>query len=58
MKNVIITGATGMVGRIVLQLGISSEDLAAAMVHAGLYGTGENENPILENKDIRLMECL
>jgi uncharacterized protein YbjT (DUF2867 family) len=37
-------------------IGISSEDLAAAMVHAGLYGTGENEGPILENKDIRSMK--
>jgi len=25
------------------------------MVHAGLYGTGDNEGPILENKDIRSM---
>jgi uncharacterized protein YbjT (DUF2867 family) len=37
-------------------MGISSEDLARAMVHAGLYGTGEMENPILENKDIRSLE--
>ena len=36
-------------------IGISSEDLAAAMVHAGLYGTGDNKNPIWENKDIRSM---
>jgi uncharacterized protein YbjT (DUF2867 family) len=42
--------------RIYPNIGIPSEDLAAAMVHAGLYGTGENENPILENKDIRAME--
>ena len=42
--------------RIYPNIGISSEDLAAAIVHAGLYGTGENENPILENKDIRSME--
>jgi hypothetical protein len=39
-------------------MGVPSEDLARAMVHAGLYGTGENEKPVLENKDIRSMECL
>jgi len=44
--------------RLYPNMGISSEDLAAAMVHAGLYGTGEKENPILENKDIRSMEGL
>ena len=42
--------------RIYPNLGISSEDLAAAMVYAGLYGTGEIENPVLENKDIRSMK--
>ena len=42
--------------RIYPNIGISSEDLAAAMVHAGLYGTGENENPLLENRDIRAMK--
>lgn len=42
--------------RIYPNIGIPSEDLAAAMVHAGLYGTGENKNPILENKDIRAMK--
>ncbi|CAB1079242.1 hypothetical protein D1AOALGA4SA_6957 [Olavius algarvensis Delta 1 endosymbiont] len=44
-----------VVRRIYPNIGISSEDLAAAMVHAGLYGTGDNEGPILENKDIRSM---
>lgn len=39
--------------RVYPNIGISSEDLAAAMVHAGLYATGANENLILENKDIR-----
>lgn len=38
--------------------GLPSENLANAMVHAGLYGTGENKDPILENKDIRSMEGL
>ncbi len=42
--------------RLYTNIGISSEDLARAMVHAGLYGTGENKNPVLENKDIRFME--
>jgi uncharacterized protein YbjT (DUF2867 family) len=35
-------------------IGISSEDLARAMVMAGLYGTGEHQDPILENRDIRM----
>jgi uncharacterized protein YbjT (DUF2867 family) len=42
--------------RIYPNIGISSEDLAAAMVHAGLYGTGENKKPVMENKDIRSMK--
>jgi len=37
-------------------IGIASEDLAAAMVHAGLYGTAEKDNPVLENRDIRAMK--
>jgi len=41
--------------RIYPNIGISSEGLARVMVHAGLYGIGENENPILENKDIRAL---
>jgi len=32
---------------------ITSEDLARAMVHAGLNGTGGHEDPILENRDIK-----
>ena len=44
--------------RIYPNIGIPSENLAAAMIHAGLYGTGENENPVLENKDIRSMQGL
>jgi nucleoside-diphosphate-sugar epimerase len=44
-----------LVSRIYPNIGISSEDLAAAMVHAGLYETGENENPVLENKEIRFL---
>jgi uncharacterized protein YbjT (DUF2867 family) len=42
--------------RLYPNIGISSEDLARAMVLAGLCGTGENENPVLENKDIRSLE--
>jgi len=34
-------------------IGISSEHLAAAMVHAGLNGTGPFSQAILENRDIR-----
>lgn len=44
--------------RIYPNIGIASEDLAAAMFQAGLYGTGENQDPILENKDIRSMQKL
>ena len=47
-----------LLSRIYPNIGIPSENLAAAMVKAGLYGTGENDNPILENKDIRNMEGL
>ncbi len=39
--------------RLYPNIGIASEDLAAAMVRVGLYGTNENANPVLENKDIR-----
>ena len=41
--------------RIYPNIGISSEDLAAAMVHTGLYGTRESKNSVLENKDIRFL---
>lgn len=34
-------------------MGISSEDLAKAMFHAGLAGTPGHDSPILENRDIR-----
>jgi uncharacterized protein YbjT (DUF2867 family) len=42
--------------RVYPNVGIASENLAAAMVRAGLYGTGENQNPVLENKDIRYLD--
>lgn len=42
--------------RVYPNIGISSDDLASAMVHAGLYGTGEKGNPVLENRDIRSMK--
>jgi hypothetical protein len=45
-----------LVRRFYPNIGISSEDLARAMVNAGLHETGENENPVLENRDIRSME--
>ena len=41
--------------RIYPNIGIASENLADAMVHAGLYGTGDIKSPILENKNIRSM---
>jgi uncharacterized protein YbjT (DUF2867 family) len=36
-------------------IGIASDDLARAMVHAGLHGTGAHESPVLENRDIRAL---
>lgn len=39
--------------RLYPNVGISSEDLARAMVHAGLHGTGTHDDPVLENRDIR-----
>jgi uncharacterized protein YbjT (DUF2867 family) len=36
-------------------IGISSEDLSRTMVHVGLYGIDGNENPVLENRDIRAL---
>jgi hypothetical protein len=45
-----------VIRRIYPNIGIPSEDLARAMVLAGLYGTGENENPVLENRDVRSLE--
>jgi len=42
--------------RVYPNIGISSENLARAMVQAGLYGTDEHKAPILENRDIRFLE--
>jgi uncharacterized protein YbjT (DUF2867 family) len=39
--------------RIYSNMGISSEDLAQAMVRVGVHGAGDHESPILENRDIR-----
>jgi uncharacterized protein YbjT (DUF2867 family) len=36
-------------------LGIASNELARAMVHAALYGTGGHGSPVLENLDIRAL---
>lgn len=33
--------------------GIPSDELAQAMVHAGLHGTSAHQDPVLENRDIR-----
>lgn len=34
-------------------VGLPSDDLARAMVHAGLHGTDKHAEPVLENRDIR-----
>ena len=36
-------------------LGVASTDLAWAMLHGGLHGTGEHTEPVLENRDIRAL---
>ena len=41
------------VRRLYPNIGISSEDLAKAMLHAGLKGTPGHSSPVLENRDIR-----
>jgi uncharacterized protein YbjT (DUF2867 family) len=41
--------------RIYPNIGVSSEDLAMAMVRAGLEGTPGFEDPVLRNKDIRAL---
>lgn len=44
-----------LVRRIYPNIGIPSDDLARAMVHAGLHGTGAHESSVLENRDIRAL---
>jgi len=34
---------------------IRSDDLARAMVHAGLHGSGDHADPVLEHRDIRAL---
>lgn len=41
--------------RVYPDVGVSSEDLAWAMLEGALVGTGDHTDPILENRDIRLM---
>jgi uncharacterized protein YbjT (DUF2867 family) len=41
--------------RIYPDIGVASDDLARAMVHAGLHGTGAHTSPVLENRDIRAL---
>lgn len=48
-------GLYPLLRRIYPNIGIASTDLAAAMVHAGLHGTGNHRAPILENRDIRTL---
>ena len=40
---------------VIPNMGISSEDLAWAMLESALVGTGEHTDPVLENRDIRAM---
>lgn len=49
----IFRGLWPVVGRIAPNLGIRSDDLARAMLDAGLHGTPGHDGPILENRDIR-----
>ena len=42
-----------VVRRVYPNIGISSFDLAAAMLDAGLHGTSGHGSPVLENRDIR-----
>jgi uncharacterized protein YbjT (DUF2867 family) len=42
-----------VVRRLYPNIGIPSEDLARAMLHAGLRGIPEHSSPVLENRDIR-----
>jgi len=42
--------------RVYPNIGVTSEKLARVMVHTGLYGSGNHESPVLENKTIRCME--
>jgi uncharacterized protein YbjT (DUF2867 family) len=44
-----------VLGPLAPNLGVPSRDLAAAMVHAALHGTGAHEDPTLENGDIRAL---
>lgn len=39
--------------RLYPNLGIASDDLAQAMVHAAVHGTAGHASPVLENRDIR-----
>jgi uncharacterized protein YbjT (DUF2867 family) len=39
-------------------IGVSSEDLASTMMHIGLHGIDDNENSVLENRDIRVLARL
>ncbi len=49
----LLRGLYPLARRLYPNLGIASDDLALAMVEAGLRGTGRHESPILENRDIR-----
>lgn len=42
-----------VVSKLYPDIGLRSDDLARAMVHAGLHGTPDHPDPVLENRDIR-----
>jgi uncharacterized protein YbjT (DUF2867 family) len=44
-----------VVRRIYPNIGIAADDLALAMVRAGLDGTGAHQAPVLSNRDIRVL---
>lgn len=41
--------------RVYPNIGVSSDDLAHAMVNAGLQGTGNHKDPVIENRAIRTL---
>jgi hypothetical protein len=60
-QRVVVTGTTGMDGGHALRLCLESAEVATvttvgrAMVHAGLHGIPAHPDPVLENRDIRVL---
>ncbi|NNM06971.1 MAG: hypothetical protein HKO65_17885 [Gemmatimonadetes bacterium] len=46
-------GLYALARRVYPKLGLPSDDLAPAMLHAGWSGTPDHSDPVLENRDIR-----